>query len=158
MIDPIQFPKSIVSQLSFSQPPNPVERAILQYSRGEFLLRADERFNGRRHFVAWYTKQCRNWLQRHLSVFAQRLDVKLPPVHVADLGYRWGSCSASQVNFHWRVIMLPLPMLEYVIVHELAHIQVPNHSSRFWEVVERIEPDYTQKKRWLTENGVLYSL
>jgi len=138
--------------------PNQARTPILQFFRGQFVLRADERFNGRKHFMAWYTKQCRTWLQRQLPSFAQRLDVKLPPLTVADLGYRWGSCSASQVNFHWRVVMLPLPVLEYVVIHELAHIVFPNHSEQFWQTIERIIPEWRDRKRWLAENGVLYSL
>jgi len=146
-------------RLQIVQPdPNQARNPILQFFRGQFLLRADERFNGRKHFVAWYTKQCGIWLQRQLPSFAQRLDVELPPVNVANLGYRWGSCSASQVNFHWRVIMLPLPALEYVLVHELAHLVVPSHSGQFWETVERVIPEWRERKLWLAENGVLYSL
>lgn len=98
------------------------------------------------------------WLQQHLPAFAQRLDVKLLPLNVADLSYRWGSCSTSQVNFHWRVVMLPLPVLEYVLVHELAHIVVPDHSTHFWQIVERVIPEWRDRKRWLAENGAIYSL
>ncbi len=146
-------------RLQIVQPdPNRARTPILQFSGGEFLLRADESFNGRRHFEAWYTKQCRTWLQSQLPSSAQRLDVKLPPINVSDLGYRWGSCSASQVNFHWRIIMLPIPVLEYVLVHELAHILVPNHGEQFWQIVERVIPEWRARKQWLAENGVLYSL
>lgn len=138
--------------------PDRARTPILQFVRGQFLLRADERFNGRKHFVAWYTKQCKTWLQRQLPSFAQRLDVELPQVNVADLGYRWGSCSTRQVNFHWRVVMLPIPVLEYVLVHELAHIVVPNHSDQFWQTIERVIPEFRDRKQWLADNGVLYSL
>ena len=69
---------------------------------------------------------------------------------------RWGSCSAQgNLNFHWKLILMPPAILDYVVVHELAHRIEMNHSPRFWTQVERILPDYRERRRWLKENGGL---
>jgi predicted metal-dependent hydrolase len=138
--------------------PNQACTPILQLFHGQFLLRKDERYNGREHFVSWYTSHCRLWLIEHLPRLAHRIGVEPPALQVMNLGYRWGSCSTSQVSFHWRVIMLPLPVIEYVVVHELVHILEPNHSAKFWQLIERILPEWQEKKLWLAENGNVYNI
>jgi hypothetical protein len=75
-------------------------------------------------------------------------------VTVRDLGYRWGSCGkGGRLYFHWKTIMLPPPILEYVVVHELAHTHEANHSPAFWKRVERVLPDFAARKAWLAEQG-----
>ena len=66
----------------------------------------------------------------------------------------WGSCSVSgNINLSTRTLLLPLPMLDYVIVHELSHLVEMNHSKRFWDVVEKVMPDYQYKEAWINANG-----
>jgi predicted metal-dependent hydrolase len=73
---------------------------------------------------------------------------------VRDLGYRWGSLGkGDRLNLHWAVMQLPPSLIDYVIVHELAHVDEPNHTTRFWAVVRRVLPDYEQKKTRLSEAG-----
>ena len=75
-------------------------------------------------------------------------------VQVMDLGYRWGSCSADgTLNFHWRVMQLPPKIIEYVVVHELVHIKVPDHSEKFWKTLGSVMPDYESRKAWLKQKG-----
>ncbi len=68
---------------------------------------------------------------------------------------RWGACdhSAKEINLSTRLLLAPFPILEYVIIHELAHLIEPNHSKRFWNIVKSIDPRYKSKKKWLNENG-----
>ena len=67
---------------------------------------------------------------------------------------RWGSCSADgNLNFHWKLVLMPPEILDYVVVHELAHRREMNHSDRFWAQVERVLPDYRERRRWLKEHG-----
>jgi predicted metal-dependent hydrolase len=71
-----------------------------------------------------------------------------------DLGYRWGSCSADgTLNFHWRVMQLPPRIIEYIVVHELAHIKTPDHTERFWQTLGSAMPDYVDRKTWLKKKG-----
>lgn len=75
-------------------------------------------------------------------------------VQVMDLGFRWGSCSADgTLNFHWRVMQLPPQVIDYVVVHELAHLRIPDHSPAFWQEVGRVLPGYELHKDWLRERG-----
>ena len=75
-------------------------------------------------------------------------------ITVRDQRTRWGSCSAKgNLNFNWRLILAPGEVLDYVVVHELAHRREMNHSKRFWSLVEMVLPDYERRRRWLKENG-----
>ncbi len=75
-------------------------------------------------------------------------------IEVRDLGFRWGSCGKKgTLNFHWASILLPASIVEYIVVHELAHLVEPNHTPEFWLALERAMPDYEQRKNWLAENG-----
>lgn len=129
-----------------------------RFYRGQFLLRSDQRYKGRQHFIDWYTKKCYTWLDERLPSYVNRLGVSPLPLNVEDLGYRWGSCSPSQINFHWRTIMLPVHIIEYVVIHELAHIIQSDHSQAFWDILERTLPDSRESKAWLAEHGVMYGL
>jgi predicted metal-dependent hydrolase len=71
-----------------------------------------------------------------------------------DLGFRWGSCSADgTLNFHWRVLQLPPQVIDYVVVHELAHLKVADHSPTFWREIRRVLPNYQAHRDWLREQG-----
>ncbi|NPV77748.1 MAG: M48 family metallopeptidase, partial [Anaerolineae bacterium] len=75
-------------------------------------------------------------------------------IKITSAKTRWGSCSAKgTVSFPWRLVMAPVPVIDYVVVHELVHILEKNHSRAFWNKVRAIMPDYQQKIRWLEVNG-----
>jgi predicted metal-dependent hydrolase len=72
---------------------------------------------------------------------------------------RWGSCSSEgRLNFHWRTILLPVPLAEYVVVHELVHLLEHQHSPAFWQRLERAMPDYDTRRQWLAERGSRFDL
>ncbi|WPL17938.1 hypothetical protein Thiowin_02981 [Thiorhodovibrio winogradskyi] len=88
-----------------------------------------------------------NWQAR----FGYREEIR---IRVRDLGYRWGSCGKhGMLNFHWRVIQLPPSAIDYIVVHELAHLLVTDHSPAFWREVETVLPDYRTRRNWLREHG-----
>lgn len=94
------------------------------------------------------------WLTRRVAGWAPRMGVEPKCVEVRDLGFRWGSCGqAGRVNFHWATILLPPSVIDYVIVHELAHLIEPHHTPEFWKRVGRALPEYDQRKGWLAEHG-----
>jgi hypothetical protein len=97
--------------------------------------------------VAWYTRHALPWLQRLVQRLERRVGASPTVIAVQDLGYRWGSCSSTgRVNFHWRTILLPPPLVEYVVAHELVHLLEPHHTERFWLHVERVIPDMRQRR------------
>jgi predicted metal-dependent hydrolase len=66
----------------------------------------------------------------------------------------WGSCGkGGRLYFHWRSILLPPRIADYVVVHELVHLREPHHSPGFWRAVERVLPDFAHRKQWLAEHG-----
>lgn len=81
--------------------------------------------------------------------------VEVNEVKVQDLGYRWASFDADgRISFHWKSILLPPRICQYITVHELAHALHPNHSASFWIDVEQQLPEWRARKTWLAENGI----
>jgi predicted metal-dependent hydrolase len=131
----------------------------LRLHNGRFCLRRDARDEARVHFIQWYSAHALPWLQARLPRFTTRLELSLPVLRVCDLGYRWGSCSEQgTLNFHWRTILLPPAIIEYIVVHELVHLHEPHHNGTFWQRLARVLPDYEARKGWLAEQGGSYFL
>ncbi|MBU1358585.1 MAG: M48 family metallopeptidase [Gammaproteobacteria bacterium] len=127
----------------------------LKLAAGRFCLRRDALPSAREHFVRWYTERAKAWLSRRVAEWSGRMDVAPAGVKVQDLGYRWGSCGKGEwLYFHWKSILLPPRMADYVVVHEIAHLHEPHHTPAFWLRVERAMPDYALRKAWLAERGV----
>jgi predicted metal-dependent hydrolase len=85
---------------------------------------------------------------------AERLRVVYRRVRIGDQRTLWGSCSpAGTLSFNWRLVLAPLEVLDYVVVHELCHLRVPNHSKSFWTLVEGSRPDWRERRDWLREHG-----
>lgn len=103
-----------------------------------------------------YRKEARRRITERAAYFAEKMGVDYGRIAIKAAKTRWGSCSAQgNLNFHWKLILMPPAILDYVVVHELAHRIEMNHSPRFWAQVERILPDYRERRRWLKENGGL---
>lgn len=85
--------------------------------------------------------------------FGQRLGRNIPPLGLSSARTRWGSCSATGIRLNWRLIHLPLHLIDYVVAHELAHLEQMNHSPRFWAVVERLYPDWRAARQELKRRG-----
>jgi len=131
-----------------------VQDAPLKLEAGRFKLRRSSAAQGRDHFVRWYTQHAGAWLRRRVKDWSPRMGVAPTGVEVRDLGFRWGSCGkAGNLNFHWATILLPISLVDYVVVHELAHLVEPNHTREFWLRVGRALPEYEQRKGWLAEHG-----
>ena len=85
---------------------------------------------------------------------ASRLGVSFRRVAIRDQRTRWGSCSSrGTLSFNWRLVLAPLEVAEYVVVHELCHLREPNHSPRFWQLVATARPGYPEQRRWLGDHG-----
>lgn len=130
------------------------QSAPLKLEQGRFKLLHSETRSGRNHFIRWYTGHARPWLEGRVSRLAPRVGVEPRGVTVRDLGFRWGSCGkARTLNFHWAAILLPPSVIEYIVIHELVHLLEANHTPAFWLRVERVMPDYENRKKWLAERG-----
>ncbi len=131
----------------------------LQKQNGEFLLGIDLSDRAGDLFRVWYRARAREILEDRVAHFAFRMGLACRTVRITDARERWGSCSAAgTLNFAWRLVMAPPPVIDYVIVHELTHIVEMNHSRRFWERLRCILPDYAERRKWLRENEHLLTL
>lgn len=127
----------------------------LKLTAGRFCLRRDALPAARERFIRWYCERAKAWLSSRVAEYQSRMEVSPAGVKVQDLGYRWGSCGKGNwLYFHWKTILLPPRIAEYVVVHEIAHLHEPHHTPAFWLRVERAMPDYTQRKAWLAEHGM----
>jgi predicted metal-dependent hydrolase len=85
---------------------------------------------------------------------ASRLDVAYRRIRIGDQRTLWGSCSTSgTLSFNWRLVLAPLEVADYVVVHELCHLRVHGHSRRFWALLERHRPQFREHRDWLREHG-----
>lgn len=131
----------------------------LRFAQGKFQLRADCSHRGHECFVRWYSERAESWLADRMPRLQRRVGVDVRRVAVMDLGYRWASCSdTGRLNFHWRTILLPPEIIEYLVLHELCHLLEHNHTERFWSLVRRADRDFERKERWLKENGSRFDL
>ena len=85
---------------------------------------------------------------------APELGVAFKRIEIRDQRTRWGSCSTrGTLSFNWRLVLAPFDVLDYVVVHELCHLREPNHSRRFWRLVETRRPDWRAHRDWLHQHG-----
>jgi len=126
----------------------------LRFFNGQFHLRRDEVGKASEHFKQFYKTKLQKKLKDRLKLYQSKMGVVPESVKVMELQSRWGSCtSKGALNFHWKCAMLPLSVLDYVVVHELVHIENPTHSPAFWRSVEKVMPGYQEQKNWLKFNG-----
>ena len=103
---------------------------------------------------AWYREQAFRLLQERVSHWGAYMGLEPGPVALNDWKRRWGECHPDgTLTFNWRLIMCPPAVIDYVVVHELAHLLVLGHNPRFWGQVAAILPDYAARRRWLNREG-----
>lgn len=110
-------------------------------------------------FIEWYREETRQITRQIIDTYAKKFDFKVKQVRITSARTRWGSCSGkNNLNFTYRLSMAPLPVVEYVVVHELMHLKIRNHSKAFWDAVATIKPDYQKQRAWLKQYGALLTL
>ena len=130
----------------------------IRMQQGKMQEREKMRQQARIHLDAAQEKELRerakSVLTQRTAYFARQIGVTYGRITVRDQKTRWGSCSQTgNLNFNFRLILAPLEVLDYVVVHELCHRRQMNHSTQFWQEVAQVLPDYRKRKAWLTENG-----
>lgn len=130
----------------------------IRMQQGRMQERENMRQQARIHLDAAQEKELRERakavLAQRTAYFARQIGVTYGRITVRDQKTRWGSCSQTgNLNFNFRLILAPLEVLDYVVVHELCHRRQMNHSAQFWQEVAQVLPDYRKRKAWLTENG-----
>jgi predicted metal-dependent hydrolase len=126
----------------------------LKLSFGQFILSQNHIEKARNHFVEWYKREAEEVIAGRVDYYSQKLHLFPKGIRITSAQSRWGSCSRdNRLSFSWRMIMAPLAIIDYILIHELAHIKEKNHSGRFWSYLESILPDYRNQRQWLKENG-----
>jgi len=109
-------------------------------------------------FRDWYREQAAEYLDARVRHYTAITGTSFSKIKISDAKGRWGSCSSKGVlNFSWCLVMAPQEVVDYVVVHEVVHLEELNHSKRFWQKVAALVPDFLQAKRWLElHQRVLY--
>ena len=135
---------------------NPAGRNQVEIS-GEIalvtLVREDDLLLGQT-LAAWYRQEAENVFLPRIDYFSRQLAVEFHRVFFRNQKTRWGSCSGQKnLNFNIRLVMAPPEIIDYLVIHELAHLKEMNHSARFWAVVGRFCPGYKSCQSWLKQHG-----
>ena len=126
----------------------------LLFQKNGFYINHEQTHIGTDLFVEWYRKAAMEKIQSRVWMYAKKMGVEHSKISISNAEKRWGSCNTRTkgLNFSWRIIMAPIDVVDYIVVHELSHLVHPNHSEKFWHKVSSILPDYKEKEKWLKEN------
>ena len=139
--------------------PGQKNAGLLQWQNGRFLLPRSLAPNGREAFIAWYSKHAEAWIPNRVQLLRGRVGVTPASISIRDLGFRWGSCTQSnKLFFHWRLMLLPIEQIDYLILHELVHLLEHNHSQAFYMQLQCVAHEYELHEEWLRRNGDRYNL
>ena len=129
------------------------EQAVpLLLKNGYFHLSADA--EPEESFKSFYREKGRTKIPERVALYAPKMGVTPREVRVQELQHRWASCSASgRLSFHWKCMMAPLTILDYIVVHEQAHLVHADHTEALWNQVDKVLPDHRERKQWLRVNG-----
>jgi predicted metal-dependent hydrolase len=105
-------------------------------------------------FKEWYIKQGYKRIEERLKIYCPKMELEPSKVVFREQQKRWGTCTKEgAIYLNWRIMMAPMSVVDYILVHELAHIKYPDHSTNYWRFVHSIIPDYEKRKDWLRIKG-----
>lgn len=142
-------------------------RLLLVHDQSEPLLLKNGRFTLRRDLVNsgkiasakaafrdYYINRGLERIEKRVAYFAHKVGVEPIGLDVRELGNRWASCSPTgELAFHWKCMMAPQTIIDYIVVHELCHLHHRDHTEAFWNEVDKVMPEYNERKSWLKING-----
>jgi len=131
-----------------------IQTKPLILKNGHFCIQAKFRPKADEIFKEFYKEKGIKKIKDRIKYFQGKLGAQPNQIRILELKHRWASCSAKgNLNFHWKCVQLPLSVLDYIIVHELTHIIHSNHTKAFWNQIDKVIPDYQDRKQWLKVNG-----
>jgi predicted metal-dependent hydrolase len=130
----------------------------VEFNNG-FRISARHRDNTKELVRQWYRQQAKKIIPQCAEQIADSHNLSFSNIKITSAEKRWGSCTGKKtINFSWRIIMLPSDIIEYIVIHELAHLKELNHSKNFWQEVRQILPDYKKRRKWLRDNSYKFRL
>jgi predicted metal-dependent hydrolase len=131
----------------------------LTFTAGQFIMEREKVSCGKELFKVWYKTTAKGFIEKRVNHYSKILNLYPTRLRISDAKFRWGSCSHdNRLSFSWRLIMAPGNVIDYVVVHELAHIREKNHSRTFWDFLAGVVSDYRTPRLWLKENGHLLDI
>jgi predicted metal-dependent hydrolase len=128
--------------------------AHLVFDGEKFILSKEHQSQARDVFVEWYRERAERHILERVQQYSSQYNIPFERIRITNAERRWGACNNKGIlRFSWRLAMAPQDVIDYVIVHELAHIKHLNHSRAYWQEVIAIMPDFKERKRWLFKNG-----
>lgn len=113
----------------------------------------------KKKLLNWYKENALETISKRVEEYAQLMNVTYTQIGLSNAKKRWGACShKDDLTFNWRLIMAPVHIIDYVVIHELAHTIEKNHSKQFWEIVRKYCPDFKVKRRWLNTRGNAFEI
>lgn len=107
----------------------------------------------------WYKQKAKNYLTNRTLLLSKKFPKTPKKVRIRNQSLRWGSCTKNkEILINWKIMMAPPSVIDYVIIHELTHLQEKNHTEKFWKTIKNAMPNYEEKKEWLRINGAKLSL
>ncbi len=129
-------------------------RGEVRFDGRRFELSRSDLSEARDLFGAWYLAQAKAHLTPRVATLARAMGIAFKRIAVREMKYRWGSCTpGGTLTFNWRIVQAPTMVVDYLIVHELAHVLEPNHSGDFWNIVAVHVPAWAKAKEWLRRHG-----
>ncbi len=129
------------------------ESGEVEFAR-RFLVPRARQAERRKVLRSWYSARAKENILPRVKQHAQELGVEFAEARIVDNRYRWGSCTVKdKVNLNWRLIKAPMFVIDYVIIHELAHLIEANHTSRFWNIIRANAPKMEKARTWLKQHG-----
>ncbi|PSL42991.1 hypothetical protein B0H94_11274 [Salsuginibacillus halophilus] len=140
----------------------PVQRASIQLKQGRFIAEVPQTWTQNQieealesKLITWYRHHGCKKVQARANYYQSLLGVTAQSLQLKTQDKRWGTCTSNgDIYINWRIVMAPMHVVDYVIVHELAHLLVPEHSEKFWQLVKSILPEYETSKEWLRVHGM----
>ena len=134
-----------------------IERIVFEDNKLKIFYSVESR--SKKLIIEWLKLQANNFLRERLMFLSKRISIEFNSLTIKSYTARWGSCNIrGDIFLNWKLIMLPESVIDYVLIHELAHISVPNHSKKFWELVKKKNPNYCKNQKWLKDNGSSFIL
>lgn len=131
----------------------------LEYSDNQFILSNKHLKNAKKLIIMVLRKQAAKIIGEKVLQYSKALNLPFNKFGITNASRRWGSCSNNKsLNFSWRLVMAPEPVVDYVVIHELVHTIYMNHSREFWTTIKKIMPDYENYKIWLQKNSHLFNV
>ncbi|WP_342421458.1 SprT family zinc-dependent metalloprotease [Paenibacillus sp. FSL E2-0178] len=144
----------------------PIHKPTLHFKNGKFNAELPHHYNQVQQTtelkalcIEWYKAYGTAKIQERIRRYSKLMGLTPTSLLLKDQEKRWGSCTQKgELLINWRIMMAPLRIVDYVVVHEMAHLKIPDHSEAFWSFIRSVIPDYEERKEWLRVNGPMLNL